>query len=65
MLAPAKVSLEKIKNDFGQDYLTYLLKNAKVFLTNEKLIIESNILKTTLKGKFFCDGIASELFWID
>ena len=59
------VSLEKIKNDFGQDYLTYLLKNAEVFLTNEKLIIENNILKTTLKGKFFCDGIASELFWID
>ncbi|WKW47104.1 radical SAM family heme chaperone HemW [Myroides sp. JBRI-B21084] len=59
------VSLEKIKSDFGTDYLTYLLKNAEVFLTNEKLMIKDNILKTTLKGKFFCDGIASELFWVD
>lgn len=59
------VSLEKIKVDFGQNYLDYLLKNAEIFLINEKLIIEKNILKTTLKGKFFCDGIASELFWID
>lgn len=59
------VSLEKIKVDFGQNYLDYLLKNAEIFLINEKLIIEKNILKTTLKGKFFCDGIASELFLID
>lgn len=59
------VSLEKIKVDFGQNYLDYLLKNTEIFLINKKLIIEKNILKTTLKGKFFCDGIASELFWID
>ena len=59
------VSLEKIKNDFGQYYLDYLLKNTEIFLINDQLIIENNILKTTLKGKFFCDGIASELFWID
>lgn len=59
------VSLEKIKSDFGQYYLDYLLKNTEIFLINDQLIIENNILKTTLKGKFFCDGIASELFLID
>ncbi|UUV21884.1 radical SAM family heme chaperone HemW [Paenimyroides aestuarii] len=59
------VSLEKIKSDFGQYYLDYLLKNTEIFLINEQLIIENNILKTTLKGKFFCDGIASELFKIN
>ena len=59
------VSLEKIKVDFGQNYLDYLLKNTEIFLINDQLIIENNILKTTLKGKFFCDGIASELFLID
>ena len=59
------VSLEKIKVDFGQYYLDYLLKNTEIFLINDQLIIENNILKTTLKGKFFCDGIASELFLID
>lgn len=59
------VSLQKIENDFGTDYLNYLLENAAYYIQKEQLIIEDNVLKTTLKGKFFCDGIASELFMID
>ncbi|SHI33658.1 radical SAM family heme chaperone HemW [Flavobacterium terrae] len=59
------VSLEIIEKEFGKDYLEYLLQNAQRFLDDEKLIIESNILKTTKKGKFFCDGIASDLFWLN
>lgn len=59
------VSLPKIEIDFGTDYLNYLLENAAYFIKKEQLIVENNVLKTTLKGKFFCDGIASELFWID
>lgn len=59
------VSLLKIENDFGTYYLNYLLENATYFIQKEQLIIENNVLKTTLKGKFFCDGIASELFRID
>ena len=59
------VSLERIEKEFGKDYLGYLLQNAQRFLDDEKLIIESNILKTTKKGKFFCDGIASDLFWLN
>lgn len=59
------VSLSKIDNDFGTAYLNYLLENAAYFIKKEQLIIENNVLKTTLKGKFFCDGIASELFMID
>lgn len=59
------VSLERIEKEFGKDYLEYLLQNAQRFLDDEKLIIESNILKTTKKGKFFCDGIASDLFWLN
>ena len=59
------VSLPIIENDFGTTYLNYLLENATYFIQKEQLIIENNVLKTTLKGKFFCDGIASELFWID
>ncbi|MEZ4852907.1 radical SAM family heme chaperone HemW [Flavobacterium sp.] len=63
------VSLEKVKTDFGTDYHDYLLKNSTKFLENGLLeIINSNgyrKLKTTQKGKFLTDGIASDLFWVE
>jgi oxygen-independent coproporphyrinogen III oxidase len=59
------VSLEKIETNFGKNYLDYLLKNAQKYIDTEKLILENNILKTTRKGKFFCDGIASDLFYLN
>ncbi len=59
------VSLDRIENDFGKKYLDYLLQNAQRYLEDEKLIVESNVLRTTKKGKFFCDGIASDLFWLN
>ncbi len=58
------VSLERIEKEFGKSYLDYLLQNVQRFLDDEKLILENDILKTTKKGKFFCDGIASDLFKI-
>ena len=58
------VSLERVENEFGEEYAKYLLVNAQRFLNDEKLILENGILKTTRKGKFFCDGIASDLFWV-
>lgn len=58
------VSLERIVKEFGKEYLEYLLQNAQRFLDDKKLILENDILKTTKKGKFFCDGIASDLFKI-
>jgi oxygen-independent coproporphyrinogen III oxidase len=59
------VSLVKIKTDFGADYLTYLLKNAQKHIDAEKLVLNDNVLKTTRKGKFFSDGIASDLFYLN
>jgi oxygen-independent coproporphyrinogen-3 oxidase len=59
------VSLIKIEKDFGQDKLKYLHKQAQKFLNDGLLVLDNNILKTTLKGKFLTDGIASDLFWID
>lgn len=59
------VSLDRIEKDFGQKHLGYLLQNAQRYLEDERLIIEDAILKTTKKGKFFCDGIASDLFWLN
>lgn len=59
------VSLAKIASDFGPEYVHYLKKNATRFCDNGQLILENEILKTTSKGKFLIDGIASSLFWID
>ncbi|WP_456868050.1 radical SAM family heme chaperone HemW [Galbibacter sp. BG1] len=63
------VSLKKITEDFGENYVAYLLKQAKKYLEKELLIItdEASVktLKATQKGKFLTDGIASDLFIID
>ena len=59
------VNMDKVELDFGLDFKNQLLQLAAKFITQELLIIENNILKTTQKGKFLCDGIASELFIVN
>ncbi|CAL2086220.1 Coproporphyrinogen III oxidase [Tenacibaculum dicentrarchi] len=54
------VSLDEIKDSFKND----LLKSSEKFISEGLLIIENNTLKTTPKGKFLADGLASELFRI-
>jgi oxygen-independent coproporphyrinogen-3 oxidase len=58
------VSLEKVSKDFGSEFLDYLTKNADNFIKQELLVINNNTLKTTKKGLFLVDGIASDLFFI-
>ncbi len=78
------VSLNRIENEFGTEFLQHLKKYSNKFLKEELLIIlnekeqithnkkdsifevsvKGDILKTTQKGKFLVDGIASELFMI-
>ncbi|WP_426090378.1 radical SAM family heme chaperone HemW [Flavobacterium sp. DSR3-2] len=59
------VSLDRIKTEFGTEYLEYLDKQAQKFLDDDLVFIENNILKTTPKGKFLTDGIASDLFYLN
>ena len=59
------VSLDRIENEFGSEYLDYLKKQAQKFLSDDFLSIENNILKPTPKGKFLTDGIASDLFYLN
>ncbi|KAF2334475.1 radical SAM family heme chaperone HemW [Flavobacterium daemonense] len=59
------VSLNRIENEFGSEYLDYLKKQSQKFLNDDLLSIENNILKPTPKGKFLTDGIASDLFFLD
>ena len=59
------VSLDRIQSEFGEKYLNYLLKQSTKFTNDGLLSIENNILKTTKKGKFLTDGIASDLFMLN
>ncbi len=59
------VSTSKVKELYGQDFYEYLLQNMQPFIEKGQLEYQKDILKTTLKGKFFCDGIASDLFRIE
>lgn len=59
------VSLEKVKNDFGEQFYKYLLAQSEKHRTEDLLYIEEGKLKTTQKGKFLSDGIASDLFKIN
>ena len=46
-------------------YSDYLIKQSEKFINDDLLFIENNILKTTQKGKFLTDGIASDLFLLN
>ncbi len=59
------VSLVKIETEFGSNYLDYLNQQAEKYISDNLLKVENNILKTTIKGKFLCDGIASDLFLLN
>ncbi|MFE3847219.1 radical SAM family heme chaperone HemW [Flavobacterium sp. LB3P45] len=56
------VSLDRVKTEFGFVYLDYLNKQVQKFLNDELVLVKDNVLKTTKKGKFLTDGIASDLF---
>lgn len=56
------VSLKKVEQNFGKSYLKYLHQQAEKHILEHLLYIDDGILRTTRKGKFFSDGIASDLF---
>ncbi|MBE7696973.1 radical SAM family heme chaperone HemW [Tenacibaculum finnmarkense] len=58
------VSLAEIQANFKACFKDDLLKSSEKFIAEGLLIIENNTLKTTPKGKFLADGLASELFRI-
>jgi len=68
------VSLNKVRNDFGTLYETHIKKMAQKHIDQGLLVVISEIEKssavqvqkifTTTKGKFLCDGIASDLFMV-
>lgn len=58
------VSLDRVEKEFGMEFKKELLRNAQKHIANRSLKIENEVLIITKKGRFFADGIASDLFLI-
>ncbi|WP_396182905.1 radical SAM family heme chaperone HemW [Flavobacterium sp.] len=59
------ISLDRVQTEFGQSYLDYLNQQAAKYIEDHLLFVDENILRTTRKGKFLSDGIASDLFMLN
>ena len=59
------ISLNRISTEFGKEYLDYLNKQSEKYIEDHLLFVDENILRTTKKGKFLSDGIASDLFMLN
>ncbi len=59
------VSAERVQQEFGEVYYNHLIREIAEFVNNGLLSFEGGVLKTTRKGKFLADGIASDLFFIN
>lgn len=59
------VSMERVELEFGKIYRDYLEQQAARYLEDHLLYLDGDILRTTRKGKFLSDGIASDLFLLN
>ncbi len=59
------VSLTQVEKEFGLKFLNFLEKEIQHHLQQNHLKINDNHLIITQKGKFFADGIASDLFMLE
>ncbi len=59
------ISLARIETEFGISYLEHLNRQAAYYIEEHLLFIDGNILRTTKKGRFLSDGIASDLFLLN
>lgn len=59
------ISLDRIQTEFGTTYLDYLNQQAAKYIEDHLLFVDENVLRTTKKGKFLSDGIASDLFLLN
>ena len=56
------VDLDFVKNNFSDNYLSYLLKGIEKYIAQKVLVKEGGKVILTSKGKLFADKIASDLF---
>ncbi len=56
------ISMDYIQENFGESYLHHTKKIAENHLQEKTLQSDEDIIKTTQKGTFLCDGIAADFF---
>jgi oxygen-independent coproporphyrinogen-3 oxidase len=56
------LSLEKVMREYGAEKRQTLLNTARRHLQQESVVVENDFLRTTPRGRFLADGIASDLF---
>ena len=59
------IDLSSLSEEFGSKFRTYALEQANPQIERGFLKLEDQCLKSTAKGKFLIDGIASELFMVN
>ena len=59
------VSLERIKEEFGGEFHSYLLQQSGKKIEDGLLYLEKEHLFVSSKGKFLSDGIAADLFLVN
>ena len=59
------VSLVKIEQEFGVEYLYYIKQQSKKYIREGLLYFKGETLLATKKGKFLVDGIAADLFAVN
>ncbi len=59
------VSLEKIRDLFGEVYEKHIGEQAGKYIASHLLYLDGDTLLATKKGKFLVDGIASDLFMVN
>jgi len=59
------LDLQQVEKKFGAKANAALLRNARKFLTTEKLFSNGHCLQLTREGKLFADGIAADLFFTE
>ncbi len=56
------ISLQNIRNRWGKEKEAVLQHTAEKYIASHKLLLENDVITLTEEGKFFADGIASDLF---
>ena len=59
------ISLTHLENNFGPYYKNNFETRIVKYVNTSLVVIKDDVFRTTIKGKFLADGIASELFLIN
>jgi len=59
------ISLTYLENNFGSYYKNNFETRIVKYVNTSLVVIKDDVFRTTIKGKFLADGIASELFLIN